>query len=771
MGGTAVIAAWWFTRADAVSAWALRHGYFTTTPVFPMPGADPAGSGPTLAAAAALLSVVAAVVGAAVTVVRLLEPTVLQRIYERRPLPPVAAPMIALSGGTLGALTLLGVPFAPDYVAVAVAAVAAAAIGDWSSGLLRKRRTEAHYLNEIERTLLPYLGYEALPKHRVVAFSEWEPQTDGRPALPKTIMLAYTGRREELEANHLSRRLDEAVGAHYSLHYSSVDQLIAATVARAEPESSIVQHLRQQITTSGLFGDGATITDVEYSVNDEPLRFTVHHKIAAQLAATNRPRVIERKLDALLPGSWRAASWDHVTATAVFERSRELPARVFPPIVPARTSVEQACAAYHDTAIPLAVDNDGIVITWPLARDAHNLIVGPTGSGKTASMHSSIVSAARLGCRIFVIDFTAGEFTSYRSYPNVVAVVTEPYEAVALISVLYKEMTVRYNLYKRNRNALGGKEPILIVLDELTEIRAAVERFYGATRQPGDPADCPSLTMLTALLRKGGVCRMHCHASVQRPDRSFLEGEANETFTNRLSLGKLSPQAAKLIHGNDFAGRTVPPGIRQRGTALNPVTGRHIEVQTFYTPDPANPNGAAEVEVLADLKPALSLYDRGVIVPPDTDPASQPFRYYQQLPLIKAADHPEYDPLSPRYKPPQWLQAEDLGVDGVFGSIPGRDTTAAAKPRPARELIAVYEGHLTDSRLVPVVDLGIGDYVCNPITGRWSLLVDKPALPHAGPATLRLRDVHNGRIEEVRVPEGRVQVRDINETHLATESI
>ncbi|MGV7383179.1 FtsK/SpoIIIE domain-containing protein, partial [Mycobacterium kansasii] len=81
----------------------------------------------------------------------------------------------------------------------------------------------------------------------------------------------------------------------------------------------------------------------------------------------------------------------------------ELPTRVYPPVQPPVSTVEQACATYDHAAIPLAVDEEGNVIEWNLKVNPHMLLMGPTGTGKTATIHNAIVQAARLGVRIFII--------------------------------------------------------------------------------------------------------------------------------------------------------------------------------------------------------------------------------------------------------------------------------------------------------------------------------------------------------------------------------
>lgn len=658
IAGILLVVLGWRRAAGDISSWALRNEYFSTAPMFTVPAGEPLGVGPTPVTTVALLAVLVAVITTGLAVVQVLAPPVVHRPYDRRPLPPVFAPVAALCAGLFGSITLLGIPFTPDYLAVAFAAIAAVVVGDWMCRRLRTHRTKVQYLNELESTLLPYLGFDVLPRYRVVAISEWNAASDVRPARPKTIMLAYSGRREELHTDKLSQRLDEAAGAHYSLDFSSVDQLIAATVVSDTTEPPVVRRLRQQISNVSLFGAGATVTDTDYSASGDLVRFTVRHKVAAQLAGTSRPRTIERKIGELLPGNWRAARWDHVNAIAVFELRRELPTRVFPPIVPAASEIEYVRASYDAAAIPLAVDSNSAVVSWRPAHHPHSLIVSPAGSGKTSTIRSLIVSAARLGWRIFVVDVTAGELVGYRNFPNVVSVLTESHEAIAVVNVLYREMATRREIHKRSRKALSSKEPLLLVIDDLDDLEVTLNRFYDATKQPSEPQRCPTFDKLADLLHSGGDLRMHCLATAQSDDLAFLDGAADKIFASRLRFRSCS--------------ETQPFTLRQRGLAHDPATGRDILAQAFYMPNPLRPLDPAEADIVSDLKPSVCLYDRGVIMPPDS--LRQPFSHYQTLPLLKADDHPEYDPTSRRYRAPSWRQVDDPGIDSIFGSLPSRGT-------------------------------------------------------------------------------------------------
>lgn len=761
-----VIAALWLHGAATATAWALNHGYFTTGhPLFSVPGANPRGAGPTLLTVFALAAIALGIAAAVMIGIRMAAP-VQHDPDDRRPVPPVAAPVAAATALTCGGLILTLIPFIPDLIAAAVGIITAYGVADLLTEKLRERRERARYLNEIEWALYPYLGYEELPRRRIVAITEWDEEVEGQPEKPKTILLVYRGRREELKPQ-LNQRLDDAAGSHFSLSFATTDQLITATLTSPSSESDLVRGLREHIASKALFDSGATVIidpEHDYSGNGDLIRFTVRHKIGSALAGTDKLRLIARKISDLgLPGRWRCIRNDNLSGIATFEMRTELPTLVYPPIRPAVTTVQEACRRYESATIPLAVDEEGTLIEWNLKVNPHMLLMGPTGTGKTAVIHNALVNGARLGCQIFIIDFKGGEFTAFRDYPNVVSVITEPHEAAALVATLHKEMRRRYNLYKRNKRSLVNEVPFMIIFDEYAEFQEAMKSLYAST---GGKGACPTIQKFSSILRLARTARLHCVAALQRADQKFLEGEAKDNFTMRFSLGKLSPVAAQMIHNDANAGRTIPIGIRGRGTALNSA-GIATEVQGFYVPDLDDPGSEEEQRIVDELRPPVSLYDRGVIMPPDTDPITDPvdaYAIYEALPLLKAADYPHFDPASPDYDPPGWLSLVDDGVDSIYGSAPGGPRT----PSSAEELVSTYAPTDLDIRRVAIADLDRGAYLCHPHTGDWMILVEEPT-PGESPdtTTLLLRDIHSGEHEETEVDsDAIVEVKDLPESHL-----
>ena len=733
----------WMVCARAGTHWLLAHRYFTTeSPLVAIPGAYPAGAGPTVLTTGAGAALIGAVISGVAVFWSCIKPAVPADPDQRRPAPSVKTPLIAVCGAVFGGVVALLIPFVPAIVAGPVALIAAWLAAEHVLPTVRMRRETATYLFEIEWSLLPYLGHKTLPARPLIRAVEWitpENTTHDRnsrgPDCPpdtsvarrlKSFTVTYRGRKPELP-HDLPQHIDTALGGHYALSWNTATQTITATATTTVIDPPAIADLREKVLSPELFGDTARLSAFDFTAAGDLNTFTVTHKIALKLAGTSRAMVIERKLNEVLAGRWRAR-WDNVAGIACFEIRPELPTQVFAPIASAVTSIPEACALYPTSQIPIAVDEDDNIMYWLPAITPHQLIVGPTGTGKTASIHTVVTGASLVGYRIFIIDFKGGEFTSYRTYPNVVTVVTEPYEAVALVNILYREMVARYNLWKRDRKALDSKEPFLIIFDEYTEFQQILQEFYARIKNAhpkikGLPSTCPTLKMFGSLLRLGRTCRLHCLAATQRPDRQFLEGEAKQNFTSRFAWGRLDATSAQMIFDNAYAGRTVPLGIRGRGTTLNQIHQKHTEVQGFYTPDPGDPKNDQERAFLAKLRPGNSLYERGVIQPPESDPEidPQPFAFYQDLKLLKASEYPQFDITSVFYDPPAWQCAEDDGTDSIFGAL----TSLPPTPHTVDELLGAWDNAMSPPRDISVADLCYGDYFQDPDTGCWGFVDDE----------------------------------------------
>lgn len=332
------------------------------------------------------------------------------------------------------------------------------------------------------------------------------------------------------------------------------------------------------------------------------------------------------------------------------ETAGQLPAKAYPPPVRSVTSIGEAREHYPRALVPVAVDAAGVLVSWHLRRVAHCLVVG---QGNTAVSEAMVISAAEQGARVVIIN-PAAAMVGLRDYPGVVSVATQPFEAVALIRSIFEEMRQRYVQVQASK-AVPDVEPLLLVVNECAKLRDSLQTLYASTKAEGAPRECPTITELASIARLGRAGRIHCLLTAESPDLQGMGGDLVDEFGIRLSLGRLSAAAALSIHGDPHAGTDVELGIRGRGTFTSwDATILPIRVQAVET----------DQDIIdASRRSRVALYERIVVTPPAADPAQacEDFSSYQTLAVVKAAQHPELDPLSPAYAPPDWLQHPEDG--------------------------------------------------------------------------------------------------------------
>ncbi len=757
----------WFLTGPMLDDWGLRNGFFTTNAVLGLPGAQPAGTGPTLTAWSLLLALLIAIGAGAY--IALAMTGVLTRgtpdSDRRRPTPPGYPVLVAGASTIYLTIGFLLTFLIPQPIPLVIAAALAAIAWMYTQEPLLSYLRRQDQINELEWRLLHELGFIELPSKSVVTVTKWttdklaepidefadpenletstEPDVAERPA---EFTLRYTGRKSALAADFRAK-LNRITRSRFALTWDEKAQTVHCAVLPPEPAN--ITRLRDIIAGPRLLRAGASVKDIVLDPGGELLSFAVRHRISQELAGNEgATQLIERRISDLLPGRWRArrpGGWDHTRDLARFERRPDLSTLVDPDVssLPHNTTLAQVCARYDEICeIPYAINEDKEVITWKPKIHPHTLLTGPTGTGKTAAIHTIVAALAYFGFKIIIVDFKGMEYNSFRDWPNVTIVVAEVYEAVAVIHKVYKEMRERYrnSRGRAGKAYIADKEPWALVIDEYTEFQDRLDGFYKAHKPAKNaPRTCPTLEEVSSILRLGRTARIHCIVGLQRPDVTFLKGEARDNLTHRISLGKLSPEAAQMIWNEQWVGRTIPLGIRGRGNACD-KTGRPVEVQVFYTPDP-DTTDPDQQKILNGLRPPLVLHPRAVLLPPEFDPdttfppdkpnPSRPvegeFAYYQDLPLLPADEYQQFDELSPLYVPQEWVEdSNDDSHDGLFANPGNYTIPAPATPATPEELV---EAQLEEATIqtVTVTDLTIGDYFCvDPASDTWGTVATQP---------------------------------------------
>jgi hypothetical protein len=338
------------------------------------------------------------------------------------------------------------------------------------------------------------------------------------------------------------------------------------------------------------------------------------------IADTFRQRV-QMVLDATAPsptGYW-TVRWDPAGNEVTVLPSQPLPRRAdYPVLMPGPD---------QQMIIPLGVGDGGQVVSWQPALFPHLMAVGPTGTGKTVFLFGLIISCLLRGWVIVLLDpkelsfrgFDPGALVGrgFAPWGGIVSVATTEAEMEEAIGYFHSNMRNRYAAIKGFEVSEDALPPVLMIVDEagelverLNEYQTSEEKHQDlqerAERTGGDAKDVakpkgvknPELRKVWSGLRLGRQARDIVCTATQRPDVSFIPGEARSNLTTRVGLGHLDGAALEMVFNTRAIQQRVydyvldpVTGQRQRqrvrGRATVDVGNGPQTIQTYYVPDPA----------------------------------------------------------------------------------------------------------------------------------------------------------------------------------------
>jgi len=255
------------------------------------------------------------------------------------------------------------------------------------------------------------------------------------------------------------------------------------------------------------------------------------------------------------------------------------------------------------------------------------LVIGPTGTGKTIFINSVLGGCLSRGWRVFLADPKELSFRAFEAdtlkgldlpvWPGVDTVATTDRGMEVVIGDVYEEMRRRYAAVKTFEVAERDLQPLLLVIDEAGELVERLNAYHvgedklrdlrrEAVARGEDPDQVvkpkgtknPVLGLIWSLLRLGRQCRVYVLIATQRPDVTFIPGEARSNLNTRVGLGRLDGYALEMLFGTRAVQQRVQEvrvdpqtGERTRrrvaGRATVDLGAGPITLQGFWVPDPA----------------------------------------------------------------------------------------------------------------------------------------------------------------------------------------
>ncbi len=323
------------------------------------------------------------------------------------------------------------------------------------------------------------------------------------------------------------------------------------------------------------------------------------------------------------------------------------------------------CEAFHHNKmkLPLALGKDiaGIPVVTDLAKAPHLLVAGSTGSGKSVSINTMILSLLYLfeprDVRMIMVDPKMLEFSMYEGIPHLLLpVVTEPKKASLALKWAVNEMERRYrllsdkgvrNIDSYNKKLAGEAQeqeelnslPEAEIIEDLEEI---IEEGEGGIAEMAEPAlslpreeplehahmpyivvivdELADLMMVAGreveehiarLAQKARASGIHLILATQRPSVDVITGLIKANLPSRISFQVTSKVDSRTILDTNGAETLLGAGDM---LFMPPGTSRLQRIHGAFVSD-------AEVQRVVDFlrKQGKPQYDKSLLEMKDTD--------------------------------------------------------------------------------------------------------------------------------------------------------
>lgn len=257
-------------------------------------------------------------------------------------------------------------------------------------------------------------------------------------------------------------------------------------------------------------------------------------------------------------------------------------------------------------AIALGRDVAGVPMAVDLEKMPHLLIAGSTGSGKSVSINSIIITLlynnSPADLRFLMVDPKRVELTCYNGIPHLLApVVTEVDRTVSALKWAVHEMERRYKVFAEtgrrnfaayNANPPDGKMPfIVIIIDELADLMAAAANEVES-----------SIVRLAQMARATGI---HLIVATQRPSVDVITGLIKANITSRIAFAVASQVDSRTILDMSGADKLLGKGDM---LFISSDISKPKRVQGCHVTDP-------EIEAIVEFlrKEAVAEYDDTIL--------------------------------------------------------------------------------------------------------------------------------------------------------------
>ena len=173
-----------------------------------------------------------------------------------------------------------------------------------------------------------------------------------------------------------------------------------------------------------------------------------------------------------------------------------------------------------------------------MLKQAHLLIAGATGSGKSVVINGIIYTAlynSPASCEFILIDTKRVELSAYRGLPHVLRYATEPHDMTDALRYELELIDARYKAMSRARSRKYDGADVYVIIDELADLMTTNKREV--------------MPLLQRLCQIGRAARVHVIAATQCPLSAVIPTPIKVNFDAVLGLRTRCAQDSRNILG------------------------------------------------------------------------------------------------------------------------------------------------------------------------------------------------------------------------------
>lgn len=248
---------------------------------------------------------------------------------------------------------------------------------------------------------------------------------------------------------------------------------------------------------------------------------------------------------------------------------------------------EQLGAKINNTNLiaPLGLDplNNVVSIDLSDSTTPHLLVGGTTGSGKSVTLNSIILSIMCLynpeDVQFLFIDPKQVEFNFYENKKHTMRVITDIHEAVKALESLVDEMDMRYSMM--NKEYVSNLEEFISITGQkLPRIVVVFDEFADFMSQDKEVAKRVE-TSIQRLGQKARAAGIHLIICTQYPKAEIINTKIRSNLPGRLALKAADAVASHVILDQEGAEKLAGKGDFLARTDGNPIRGK----SPYLTPE------------------------------------------------------------------------------------------------------------------------------------------------------------------------------------------